>query len=94
MDWKVYYGDGSTFSSDDGEPREAPPHGVQVIVERVGERTMQHSLGDYYGWDGVQWEANNTKQERWGVVLIGTLFDTARFKQMRGEAMAWLDQLC
>jgi len=31
MDWKVYYGNGSTFSSVDGNPFHAPSCDVQVV---------------------------------------------------------------
>lgn len=30
--WRIYYADGSTFSSKDGKWAEAPPFGVQCIV--------------------------------------------------------------
>lgn len=33
MDWRIYYTDGSTFSSDDGVPEEAPGWGVVVIPQ-------------------------------------------------------------
>lgn len=29
--WRIHYGDGSTFSSDDGDPFEAPRRDVQAI---------------------------------------------------------------
>lgn len=31
--WKIWYEDGSAFSSDDGEPWESPPLGVVVIAQ-------------------------------------------------------------
>lgn len=30
--WRIYYADGSTFSSEDGTWAEAPPFGVQCVV--------------------------------------------------------------
>jgi hypothetical protein len=30
--WRIYYADGSTFTSDDGTWAEAPPFGVQAVV--------------------------------------------------------------
>lgn len=56
MNWKIYYGDGSTFSSDDGLPNDAPSYNVQVIVQpdktngggNVGRQTMH--LHDWYYW--------------------------------------------
>ena len=32
MRWRIYYGDGSTFSDRDGEPFDARPDGVQVVA--------------------------------------------------------------
>lgn len=46
--WKIYYDDGSTFDSNDGEWDEAPLDGVIFVVEKVGDRTVFHSGNDYY----------------------------------------------
>ncbi len=49
LKWKVYYADNSTFSSDDGEPWEAPGYGVQAVCQPepdVGLETL-HAF-DYY----------------------------------------------
>lgn len=44
--WKAYYSDGSTFSSNDGTPWQAPRYGVQVIVcEWSGSRANRRVLG-------------------------------------------------
>jgi len=62
MDWRITYSDGSTFSSDDGSPADAPGRGVVLIAqadERVGRRIARSM--DYYvydverfgGWQGV-----------------------------------------
>ena len=51
MDWRIFYSDGSTFSSEDGTPHEAPIDGVVCIVypdEMVG-RVIMH------GWDWYYW---------------------------------------
>lgn len=56
--WKIYYGDGSSFSNLDGEPSLAPGLNVQII--RINNGTL-HSK-DYYlyhkdnGWFGVMGE--------------------------------------
>lgn len=49
MKWKIYYGDGSTFSSNDGSPGEAPITNVQVIVQpgKASGRYWQ-TQSDYY----------------------------------------------
>ena len=52
LDWRIYYGDESTFSSDDGEPQDAPSRDVQVIAspyERVGRRLVNRH--DFYWYD-------------------------------------------
>jgi hypothetical protein len=52
MNWRVYYGDGSTFSDADGSPFAAPRSNVQVIIERdarVGWRWI--SGYDYFVLD-------------------------------------------
>jgi hypothetical protein len=63
--WLIFYGDGSTFSSNDGSPACAPARDVQVIVQvdkRVG--IWLQSTGDYYIFDG-----------KWRSVDIFGLFD-------------------
>jgi hypothetical protein len=54
MAWKIYYGDGSTFSSEDGDPFHAPTSNVQV-VDNDGK--LQSGKTAYYwnaetGWNG------------------------------------------
>lgn len=56
MAWRVYYSDGSTFGSDEGEPRDAPGHGVVCIAqhspaddEHAPPRQVQHRW-DWYFW--------------------------------------------
>jgi hypothetical protein len=45
--WRIYYADGSTFSSDDGTWAEAPPFGVQCIVYyHVPEGVTFQEVGD------------------------------------------------
>ena len=56
MTWIIYYDDGSTYSSDDGPPEDAPVDGVQVIMQALsdgGRRIVQG--GDYYWWLGDEW---------------------------------------
>jgi hypothetical protein len=54
LDWKIFYGDKSTFSSDDGDPFHAPTNNVQV-VNNNGK--LQSGKTAYYwnfetGWNG------------------------------------------
>jgi hypothetical protein len=51
MLWRIYYSDGSTYSSKEGSPESAPPFGVMTIVQEdtnVG-RTITHMF-DWYYW--------------------------------------------
>ena len=57
-EWKIYYGDGSTYSDEDGDPFDAPALNVQCIVhadKAVGR--MIRAKCDFYwlvkeGWHG------------------------------------------
>jgi len=79
MKWKIYYGDGSIFSDQDGSPWSAPGFDVQVIVMASKDHGWMTQAGDdYYVWDcrgGVtRW---------WGVDKFGLweyLFVTPGFK--------------
>lgn len=59
-DWRVYYGDGSTFSNEDGGPEFAPALDVQAIVQPVHDEyepgrhvlSGRDGLRDYYVWLG------------------------------------------
>lgn len=54
IDWKIWYADRSTFTSEDGKPEDAPGLDVQIIVsacERVGRRLLNRH--DYY-WFNVE----------------------------------------
>jgi hypothetical protein len=60
MRWKVWYGDGSTFSDENGPPSQAPALNVQIILVRDDDPNSQ--LGrypvhrfDYYWWDDPEW---------------------------------------
>jgi hypothetical protein len=60
MKWRVYYGDGSTFSNEDGDPSEAPALNVQIIIVRDDDPHSQlgryavHKF-DFYWWDDPDW---------------------------------------
>lgn len=65
MQWRIYYGDGSTYDSTTGNPEEAPPLNVQLIIMSDTEngRRILH-LWDWYYWTGIEW---------WGSDLHGML---------------------
>ena len=54
--WKIYYGDKSSFSNEDGSPFDAPRTNVQAIVRHddwVGYIIVH--ANDYYCLDGDGW---------------------------------------
>lgn len=65
MRWRIYYGDGSVYSEQDGSPFEAPTTNVQVIAQSdtssATGRILIHTrlTGEgYYCWrdDGYGWD--------------------------------------
>lgn len=69
IDWRIYYGDGSTFSSADGPPEAAPAWGVVSVACRDSQdpreiHRMQGTGFDFFVWDGIEW---------WGVDQIGLI---------------------
>jgi len=54
--WIAWYSDDSSFTSEDGEPHEAPRWGVICIAAYSGAhgRMIWHGT-DYYGWRDGEW---------------------------------------
>jgi hypothetical protein len=73
--WKIFYDDGTTFSSSDGEAKEAPMDGVQVIVEWFDNGTIKVTEGmEYYWWTGDCWAFGRLNDlERWLRALLPEL---------------------
>jgi hypothetical protein len=56
--WRIYYDDGSTFSSLDGEPHEAPPRGFICVVgydDKNGRYILAQWDHYYYDKEADQW---------------------------------------
>lgn len=68
MDWRIYYGDGTTFTSEEGTPSDAPALDVQAIVTRTN--ADRRNVVSVHGWD-YYWRLDG---EWWGGDLFG-LFD-------------------
>lgn len=64
-DWRIYYADGSTFDSGQGEPHDAPPEGFVCAVgyDETGTRYIMH------GWDFYQWD--KASSQWWGMDRMG-----------------------
>ena len=55
MKWSVYYNDGTTFTSEDGPPEDAPRQNVALIVQYYnGERKVEWK-SDTYCWELDCW---------------------------------------
>lgn len=65
--WKIWYDDGTTFSSADGTPSQAPLDGIVGIVEWHDDKAQRPYWGsDFYHWTGDGWRAGNQADlERW-----------------------------
>lgn len=67
MDWRIYYGDGTTFSSDEGTVGDSPPFNVQAVVQAdpdIGRQALS----------GFDWYIR--KEGRWyGVLDVPSLLD-------------------
>jgi hypothetical protein len=61
--WRIFYDDGSTFDSTQGEPHEAPTEGFVCAVgyDETGSRYIMHGW-DFYCFDEGQW---------WGMDRMG-----------------------
>jgi len=74
MRWRVYYGDGTTFSDQDGSPDEAPSLNMQVVVQHTDrEGRIMICEHDYYWFD-----------PQVGEWVGGDLFGLFDFLQRRG----------
>ena len=56
INWKIYYGDGSTFTNEDGGAEQAPCGRVICVAfyDEDNRRKICHQA-DYYLWDGKRW---------------------------------------
>ena len=78
--WRVYYNDGTVFSSKDGVAEDAPLDGIQLIVEDRNGQPQYHWGREFYFWTGDCWQSGYqadferwvralTKQIKYGVVM-------------------------
>lgn len=101
MSWRIFYGDGSQYSSDDGAWEQAPSLDVQVVafVDENGKWVVRHG-GDFFRLDengaainldlpGMMDYVCNVL----GIVKMGRFLGTAHFKRIRAEALAFVDRM-
>lgn len=95
VDWRIYYGDGSVYSSNNGGLQIAPKRDVQVVVytdPEVGRVVL--SMRDFYwlaeyGWDGGDifglWDYLSQPGSK--VVLFGRAVRTPRYREILSRAL-------
>ncbi len=96
IDWIIYYADGSSFTSADGRPEDAPRQGVQVIAQanpEVGRRLYWDQ--DTYCWQGGEWVPHVRYQcerymdtTKFPVRLCGYWVRDSSFKAIMKEAIS------
>lgn len=92
--WRIYYDNGTTFSSDDGAWDDAPARGVQVVVYEhpdVGW-AMRHG-GDFFRLDGdggpVAMDRDGMLDfvaDTLGIVKVGRMLSQADFDEVYQRA--------
>lgn len=98
MQWKIYYTDNTTYSSEQGTPQEAPAFGVLVVVEHhEGVGRYIHTLCDwyYYHTELQEWFAGDLHglldhllhNLPITAVKQGRLVDNDTYKQVLRQAM-------
>lgn len=108
MLWRIYYDDGSTFSSADGEPEDAPGWGVIAINTLREEREPPGCVYgyDYYvfdpticEWIGVDLTGFLDRstcpawRRRTRALLIGRTIGEIQFKQLIQRAASELGEV-
>ena len=98
--WKIYYTDGSDFSSSDGTPWDAPRQRVQIIAQQIdGEWDILDGAdlicADFYYYEhGRFYRADYLSMWRHllhakqPLVLWGEMMDKKAFLQLRKEVLA------
>lgn len=90
--WRVYYGDGGTFSNLDGAPEDAPALNVQAIVEydpSVGRSISMRR--DFYirvndAWMGVDWFGLLDQLMAQGIIKAGRSLPTEQYEAIYQRA--------
>jgi len=94
--WKIFYGDGSTYSDKDGLPELAPKRDVQIIgadCEIAGRRFERET--DYYiwtpergGWRGVDKFGlfDYLIDSGYKIVLFGKMLNNKEYRKILDKA--------
>lgn len=97
VDWVIYYSNGETFSSGDGDPENAPRRGVICIACRSAEhgRVIWWN-GDYYFWRYGSWMRGDVnglfdyllEPGKEKIVLFGRFVPNHEFERIYSQAIA------
>lgn len=95
--WAIFYGDGTVFTSEDGEPFYAPSSNVQVVVQDGG---LQSAKTAYYwkpevGWCGCdEFGMHDYWQQYVGpkAVIFGRTIRNEDFWATMKRAQCWRDE--
>lgn len=94
MEWRIWYADESTFSSEDGDPADAPMDGVQIIIDfhDDGNRTIHQN--EYYRWMGDSWAAGGQRDiDRWlrlrepMIIMFGLVLSNTAYRKITEAAL-------
>lgn len=97
VSWRVYYGDGASYSDADGPPWDAPcvnTQAVAMVDDRVGRFILSHY--DYYWWEADQgrWYGGDQfglwdylTRPGWRKVLFGRSLANDRFDAVMRRAL-------
>lgn len=93
--WRIYYGDGSTFSNLEGTPEDAPCVNVMCAAyyDEDNRRRLAHSA-DYYFYEGGRWYGvdlfglwDYLSQPGLKLVKFGRMIGDAQYRAVMSKAM-------
>lgn len=94
--WRIYYGDGATYSNEDGEPQNAPAGGVMCIAwyDEDRRRRLAHN-SDYYIYAGEgRWYGCDAAgfwqymaETGYKIVKLGRMIGDRAFREIMSKAM-------
>lgn len=93
--WRIYYGDGSTFSNEDGSAELAPCGGVIAVAwyDEDNRRRLAHGQ-DYYIFDAGRWMGVDASgfwqymgEPGFKFVKLGRMIGDLKFRSVMSKAM-------
>ena len=93
LKWRIYYGDGSTFSSDDGDAKDAPTDGIQAVVQwdrRCGRSVITGSDNYIFTddqWVGTMGDGDRSHFRSKGLLHHGTIVGRDKYDEIVNKAL-------